>query len=233
MEIYEQKTGSVKPTLQNHMAKTFGWMFIGIAVTFGIAALMNLDQTVIINLYTNFPAIGLVMLFAQLGVVVALVSRVTKMKSSTAKILFLLYSALTGVTFSTLGLVYELGSIGLAFGMSALYFASLAVIGYTTKRDLTKVGTIAMAGLFALIIYSFLSFLFGFSMDSFVYSIIGLLIFAGLTAWDVQKIKKMHDAYQDDEKMLNTLSIYSAFQLYLDFINIFLFILRIVGNRRN
>ncbi|MDQ0359835.1 Bax inhibitor-1/YccA family protein [Breznakia pachnodae] len=232
MEIYEQSKSTTKTSLQSHMTKTFLWMFAGLAVTFGVAAYINSNNQLMYDIYSS-SYLWIVMMVAQFGVVIALAARITKMKPMTARILFFAYAALTGVTFSVLGLTYELGTIGLAFAMAALYFGSLAVIGFTTKRDLSKIGTIAIAALFAMIVYSFITMIFGLSMNIFVYSIIGLVVFAGLTAWDVQKMKKLYYAYEGDEQMLNNLSIYSAFELYLDFINIFLYILRILGNNRD
>ena len=232
MEIYEQSKSTTKTSLQSHMTKTFLWMFAGLAVTFGVAAYINSNNQLMYDIYTS-SYLWIVMMIAQFGVVIALAARITKMKPMTARILFFAYAALTGVTFSVLGIVYDMGTIGLAFAMAALYFGSLAVIGFTTKRDLSKIGTIAIAALFAMIVYSFITMIFGLSMNIFVYSIIGLVVFAGLTAWDVQKMKKLYCAYEGDEQMLNNLSIYSAFELYLDFINIFLYILRILGNNRD
>ena len=232
MEIYEQSKGRVSTSLQSHMTKTFLWMFAGVAVTFGVAVYINSDLELMARIY-SLSYLWIIMLIAQFGVVIALASRVTKMKPLTARILFFVYAAITGVSFSVLGIAYRVETIGLAFAMAGVYFASLAIIGYTTKKDLSKVGTIAMAALFAMIVYSVISMIFGLSVNIFLYSMIGLLVFAGLTAWDVQKMKRLYYAYEGDEEMLNNLSIYSAFELYLDFINIFLYILRILGNGRD
>lgn len=233
MEIYEQSKSTAKMSLQSHMTKTFLWMFAGLVVTFGVAFYINSNTRLMYEIYSSSYLWNIMMVAAQFGVVIALAARITKMKPMTARILFFAYAALTGVTFSVLGIAYSMGTIGLAFAMAALYFGSLAVIGFTTKRDLSKIGTIAIAALFAMIVYSFITMIFGLSMNIFVYSIIGLVVFAGLTAWDVQKMKKLYYAYEGDEQMLNNLSIYSAFELYLDFINIFLYILRILGNNRD
>ena len=232
MEIYEQSKGRISTSLQSHMTKTFLWMFAGVAVTFGVAVYINSDLELMARIY-SLSYLWIIMLIAQFGVVIALASRVTKMKPLTARILFFVYAAITGVSFSVLGIAYRVETIGLAFAMAGVYFASLAIIGYTTKKDLSKVGTIAMAALFAMIVYSVISMIFGLSVNIFLYSMIGLLVFAGLTAWDVQKMKRLYYAYEGDEEMLNNLSIYSAFELYLDFINIFLYILRILGNGRD
>lgn len=232
MEIYEQGASRVGLSLHEHMARTFLWMFLGVGITFAVAAYLNFNPMLMYEILFSFPMMSLVLMVAQIVLVMVLVVRLTKMSPTTAKLIFIGYSALTGVTFSFIGLAYDLGTIGMAFGMAGLYFGSLAVIGFTTKRDLTKIGTMAFAALFALIIYAFISMLFNLEINNFLFSIVGLLIFSGLTAWDVQKSKALYQSYQNDEVMLRKLSIYSALQLYLDFINIFLFILRIVGGGR-
>jgi len=232
MEIYEQSKSESKTSLQSHMTKTFLWMFAGIAVTFAVAYYINSNYNLMYSILTT-PHIGIIMLIAQFGVVFALASRVMKIEVVYARILFFVYAVITGVTFSVLGLVYAGETIAIAFLMACLYFGSLAVIGYTTNRDLSNIGTIALAALIAMIVYSVISMIFGFTMNMFLYSMLGLVVFAGLTAWDVQKMKKLYYAYEGDEQMLQRLSIYSALDLYLDFINIFLYILRILGNNKN
>jgi FtsH-binding integral membrane protein len=148
--------------------------------------------------------------------------------------LFLLYSALTGVTFSTIFLVYSLPSIQSAFFTTAVGFAGLSAFGYITKRDLGPVGSFCMMGLFGLVGYSILAMFFPSMMGgnaNFIYSLVGLLIFAGLTAYDTQKIKLMgQHAVNADERQKVT--VLGALTLYMDFINLFLMILRFTGDRR-
>lgn len=122
--------------------------------------------------------------------------------------------------------VYSAGQIAAAFGISAIYFACLAVIGKTTKMDLSKVGNICLIGLIAMIFSQFFFMLFRVGMDVRLWSVIGLLLFTGLTAWDIQKMNYMLNGYEDEK-----ISIYMALQLYLDFLNIFLYILRLLGRR--
>lgn len=122
--------------------------------------------------------------------------------------------------------VYSAGQIAAAFGISAIYFACLAIIGKTTKMDLSKVGNICLIGLVAMIFSQFFFMLFRVGMDVRLWSVIGLLLFTGLTAWDIQKMNYMLDGYEDEK-----ISIYMALQLYLDFLNIFLYILRLLGRR--
>lgn len=237
METYEGKNGpelsiNNENSLRKQLTKTFGWMFLGLAVTFGVAFYLYNTPEMMYSIFSSrFGVIAIVI--AQFAIVIAFSSLVFKVRPAVALALFMGYAAITGVTFSVLPIVYNVATIAQAFAMAAVYFACLMVIGLTTKKDLTKIGSIAMAGLFAMIIYSFISMLFGWSRDSFVYSFIGLIVFAGLTAWDAQKMKTIYARYQNDSEMVNRASIYMALELYLDFINIFLFILRILGGSKN
>lgn len=211
------------------MTKTFGWMFLGLAVTAGVAFYFYNNLYLVWDIATSFNGYGMfVLMIVQLGLVIALSAAVFKLPSWGARAIFLAYAAITGLTFSVLPLQFEMATIFQAFAMAAAYFGSLVVIGLTTKRDLTKIGTIAIAGLFGMIIYSVLSRVFGWGMDGFLYSMLGLVVFAGLTAYDAQKMKTIYSTYQDGE-FVSKISIYMALSLYLDFINIFLFILRILG----
>ncbi|MDH6366270.1 MULTISPECIES: Bax inhibitor-1/YccA family protein [unclassified Breznakia] len=237
METYEGKNGpelsiNNENSLRKQLTKTFGWMFLGLAVTFGVAFYLYNTPEMMYSIFSSrFGVIAIVI--AQFAIVIAFSSLVFKVRPAVALALFMGYAAITGVTFSVLPIIYNVATIAQAFAMAAVYFACLMVIGLTTKKDLTKIGSIAMAGLFAMIIYSFISMLFGWSRDSFVYSFIGLIVFAGLTAWDAQKMKTIYARYQNDSEMVNRASIYMALELYLDFINIFLFILRILGGSKN
>lgn len=229
MDLYTNDQQSLgNTTLKQHMLKTYTWMFLGVLITFGTAFLVGNSSLVYYFIGSPLP---LIMLLAQIGVVVTLVTRLFKMKESTAKMLFIAYSVMTGFTFSSLGYAYLQSDIALAFGMATIFFGCLVIIGSTTKMDLSKIGSMCIAGLLAFIIFQVLAMVFGWNYDIVLYSIIGLLLFTGITAWDVQKAKKLYMANEGNQAMLNKLSIYSAFDLYLDFINIFLYILRILGSR--
>lgn len=146
--------------------------------------------------------------------------------ASSMKTMFIIYSLTMGINMTSLAYCYSAGQIAAAFGISAIYFACLAVIGKTTKMDLSKVGNICLIGLIAMIFSQFFFMLFRVSMDVRLWSVIGLLLFTGLTAWDIQKMNYMLNGYEDEK-----ISIYMALQLYLDFLNIFLYILRLLGRR--
>lgn len=229
MDLYTNDQQSLgNTTLKQHMLKTYTWMFLGVLITFATAFLVGNSSLVYYFYSTPLP---LVMLIAQIGVVVTLVTRLLTMKESTAKMLFIAYSVMTGFTFSSLGYAYLKSDIALAFAMATIFFGCLVVIGSTTKMDLSKIGSMCIAGLLAFIIFQVLAMVFGWGYDVVLYSIIGLLLFTGITAWDVQKARKLYMANEGNQALLNKLSIYSAFDLYLDFINIFIYILRILGSR--
>lgn len=230
MDSYGNEQSLGNTTLKQHMLKTYTWMFLGVLITFATAFIVA--NTSLIYMIFSIPMIPIILIVAQLGVVISLSARLFKMRESTAKILYIAYSVLTGVTFSTLGIVYAQTDIALAFAAATIFFACLVVIGATTKADLSKVGVLCLAGLLAFVIFQVMALLFNWTVDVVLISIIGLILFTGITAWDVQKAKKLYMANEGNQEMLNKLSIYSAFDLYLDFINIFLYILRILGDRK-
>jgi len=158
-------------------------------------------------------------------------ARLHKLSTVTAKILFFTYAALLGITLSTLAFAYDLGSISIAFLVSLVYFGSLIVIGTRTKMNLLRFGPLLFGALLTFFIASVVMMLFNIDTNTMVMSFIGLLIFTGLCAYDAQKVKALYFQFEHDETMLKKISIYSAFELYLDFINIFLYILRMLGNR--
>lgn len=220
---------SVGTSLQRHVVRTFGWMFVGLLVT--AATAFAVSTTSLMPYIFSFRFAPIILLVAQIGVVVSLVGRISKISPTSAKLLFMLYSILTGVTFSVLGLAYGLGTLAPAFVVTAVYFGCLVLIGVTTKMNLLRFGPILFAGLLALIISQVIMAFMGVSSDSMLFSAIGLLLFTAITAYDAQKMKALYMQHEGDEVMLKRLSIYSAFDLYLDFINIFLYILRFLGNR--
>ncbi|MGB0836895.1 MAG: Bax inhibitor-1/YccA family protein [Flavobacteriaceae bacterium] len=171
-------------------------------------------------------------IIAQFGLVIALSAAINKMSSTTAFVLFLVYSILTGVTFSTLSLVYTGDSIALTFFVTAGTFAVMSIYGMTTKRDLTKMRSLLFMALIGLIIASVANMFFASSMLYWAITYAGILIFVGLIAYDTQKIKTMSTQFTDAESH-NKGAILGALTLYLDFINLFLYLLRLFGDRRN
>jgi hypothetical protein len=170
------------------------------------------------------------LILAPLAMVMFLSFRIEKMSVSAAQTTFWAYAALVGVSFGSLGLIYTAGSIAQVFFITAGAFGALSLFGYTTKRDLAGLGSFLFMGLIGLIIASLVNLYFQNGMMSLVLSAVSVLIFTGLTAWDTQQIKEMY--YEaDDVATVGRKAIMGALRLYLDFINLFLSLLRLFGNR--
>ena len=206
------------------LKKTFGWMFIGLLVTFITAFVSSVNENIAYSIYNMY----LVLAIVEIGIVIFLSARITKMSPTTARIAFLLYSFVTGLTFASIFLYYEISSIILVFLITAIMFGVFAAVGYTTKLDLTKLGTYLLVGLISIIICSIINIFIGVSAFVIVLSVLSIIVFLAYTAYDIQKIKYLED-YMDEDN----LAIFGALQLYLDFINIFIDLLRIFGSRRD
>jgi hypothetical protein len=212
------------------MRKVYVWMAMALCITgltaYGVASSPNL----LLTLYSHhWLIIGL--LFAELGLVVAISGAINRLSLTTATLLFILYSALTGVTFSSIFVVYTMSSIGKVFFITAGTFAAMAFVGYTTRRDLSKMGGVLFMALIGLIIATVVNLFIKSSGLDLVLSYIGVLVFVGLTAWDTQKIKVMLAQQYDMSETSQKLALLGALELYLDFINLFLYMLRIFGSR--
>ncbi len=206
--------------------KMFTWLFIGLLITFASGYALTLNEQLMIQVL----AIGILPI-AIIEIVIALVLgiRLAKMHPLTMKILYVIYSILTGVTFSVIFVAFEVSSLISIFIITAIIFALLAFYGYTTKRDLTKIGTIALIALLAIIIAGILNiFIFKSTMFDTALTIIGVLIFIAYIAYDVNKVKQLMLAIGEEKA-----AVYGAFQLYLDFINLFIRLLELFGKRRD
>jgi uncharacterized protein len=208
------------------MSRVYGWMFAGLSVT-GLVALYTASNSALLQQVLNAR---LLLIVAQLGVVFALSALAPRLSGAAAAALFLAYSALTGLTMSVIFLVYTRGSIGSAFLMTAGAFAAMSAYGTFTKKDLGAWGTFLIMGLFGVVIASVVQLFVHSSMLSFVTACASVLVFAGLTAWDTQKLRHMYAGAGYSSAA--SLSIVGALMLYLDFINLFLSLLRLFGRRR-
>ena len=222
-------------TLSEFMSKSFGWMFAGLLVTFavGIGAVMTGLIYPLIN-----SGLFILTSIAELVLVFTLSARVQKLQPSTATGIFFGYAVLNGLNLSAIFLVYDYRNLILAFLVGAVYFGVMAVYGNVTNRDLTGWGPKLLGGLIALIVCSLVGGLFAafgisFGVIDLVLCAVGLLIFMGLTAYDTQMLKYYYSYFGGDAAMLHKASIIGALNLYLDFINIFLYILRMLGRRNN
>lgn len=212
------------------LSKVYGWMFLGLLITAGTAVTVASSQSLIETFILNRILFwGLVL--AELGLVFYLSARVEKIAPGTAAGLFMLYSALTGITSSVILLVYTGASIASTFVITSAMFGALAVFGTFTKRSLAGVGQFMFMGLIGLIIASVVGLFWQNSALQFVISVVGVLVFTGLTAWDAQRLKQMAVALPDGR--VGSYAVVGALSLYLDFINLFFFLLRFMGGRRD
>ena len=211
------------------LAKVFNWMAIGLALTAIIAFMVVSNETFVNYLYSNrFLIFGAIII--EIGLVVYLSARIQKISAGTAKGLFFLYSALNGLTLSSILLVYTATSVFATFVVTAGMFGAMAVYGLVTKKDLSGLGSFLMMGLFGMVIAIVVNIFLQSSMMSFIISGIGVLVFTGLTAYDVQNIKQMGSTAMGQEET-KKLAILGALTLYLDFINLFISLLRFMGDR--
>ncbi len=207
-------------------SKIFMWMFIGLAITFGVGAYVSMNENM---LYNVFSKLYVVLIVAELVVVIWLSARIRKMSPMSAKIMFCLYSFLTGLTFSSIFVLYELTSIIYVFGITSLIFLIFALIGYYTNIDLTKFGIYLFMILLGIIICSLINIFVGSESFDLVLTIVCLIVFICYIAYDIQVIKRNLYSIENEDN----LAIYGALQLYLDFINIFLKLLRLFGKNND
>jgi FtsH-binding integral membrane protein len=216
------------------MTRVYTWMTAGIILTGLVAWNVGQNEQLAVTMVTN-RALFWALVIAQLGAVFVLSALMGRLNSMVAAIIYFAYAGLTGLTLSVIFLVYTTSSVAQVFGVTAFAFAGLSAFGLVTKRDLGPVGSFCTMGLFGLVGYYVLSWIFPSLMGgqaSFVLSIVGLIVFAGLTAYDTQKIKAMNIIGNEGTDADRKEAIYGALTLYLDFINLFLNLLRLMGNRK-
>lgn len=216
------------------MKNVYLWMILGLAVTAGIAFFVSTSEAALRFIFLN-PIVTIAIFIAQLVLVMVLSGRVERLSTGAAVGTFLGYSALTGVTLSSIFLAYTGTSIAVAFISALSVFVGGAVYGAVTKKDLRSWGGYLTMGLFGLIIASLLNMLFRSSGLDLIVSVIGVVLFTGLTAWDSQRVSDINREYGPSmtSEELTKLGILGALSLYLDFLNIFLYLVRIVGRSDN
>ena len=215
------------------VANVFSLMFAALIIS-GISAVWFATESMksyIINFEGGLTTLGWIAMIAPIGLVLLIGFGFQKYSAKFLLAVFLIYSTLTGISLSTIFSVYTTASIASTFFISALTFGVMAMTGYITKTDLTKLGSLLFMGLIGIIIASIINFFIGSSLMHYIISIIGVLIFTGLTAYDVQKIKNIGSQVQEGSESGQKLMIMGALTLYLDFINLFLMMLRLFGNR--
>ncbi len=217
----------VTPMVSKVMRKTFGWMTMCLLIT-ALTAMGVVNS----GLFYQIASSGAMwlLIIAELVLVFVLSARINKMSVTTATIMLIVYSALNGVTLSFIFLAYSLGSIAKTFFITTGMFGVMALVGATTKRDLSKMGSILFMALIGLIIASLVNIFLHSSGLDWIISLIGVVLFTALTAYDVQRVKRLateSDLYDDTQ--VGRLAVISALSLYLDFINLFLYLLRFFG----
>ncbi len=215
--------------MSSFMSRVYSWMMLGIIVTGAVSYGVGNSPELVTSIFSN-QVFFWSLIIVQFGAVIFLTTMINRISAPAAAITFLMYSALTGLTLSSIFVIYTQASITAAFATTAIGFGGLSMFGYTTKRDLGPIGSfciMALFGLIGLVLLSlFIPSLRGDSMQ-ILFSIAGLVIFAGLTAYDTQRIKAFANAGN-----ASSMAVYGALVLYLDFINLFLNILRLMGDRR-
>ena len=236
------RTIAIDEGLRAYMIRVYNYMAMGVALT-GITSWLTFSNAAVVDaggklvgltpfgqmIYSG-PAV-IVLFLGTLGLVFLISWRIGSLNPSTAFTLFMVYAALLGLMLSSVFLTYTHASIARVFFISAAAFGALSLYGYTTQRDLSPIGSFMVMGLIGLIIASLVNLFLRSTGLDFVISAAGVLIFAGLTAWDTQRIKEMYDPMEDGT-IVGRKAVMGALSLYLDFINLFLFMLRFLGDRR-
>lgn len=214
------------------MRKVFVWMTLALAIT-GLTAYGVATSPAILSLIFSSKMTFFGLIIAEFALVFAISGAINRLSLSTATLLFILYSVINGATLSTIFFAFSVATIGKVFFITAGTFGAMALVGYTTKTDLTSMGKLLFMALLGIIIASVVNMFVGSSGLDLILSYVGVLVFVGLTAYDTQKIKQMCQSAPDAGESTQKLALIGALSLYLDFINLFLYLLRIFGNNRD
>jgi FtsH-binding integral membrane protein len=216
--------------LRAFMLKVYNFMALGLALT-GVTAYVVSSSPSLMETLFNSPLIWLVML-APFGFILFLSFGIHKMSASTAQAVFWAYAVTMGVSLSTIFLAYTSTSIARVFFITSGTFAAMSLYGYTTKKDLTQIGSFLFMGLIGIMLASIVNIFMASSALSFAISVLGVVIFTGLTAYDTQTIKNVYYSLQGDNELAQKSAIMGALKLYLDFVNLFIMLLRLMGDRK-
>ncbi|MCA9937925.1 MAG: Bax inhibitor-1/YccA family protein [Anaerolineales bacterium] len=232
-ETYRPTESQLASALATAMTRVYGLMAVGLALT-AIVAWITAHSATILQLIFGNTIVFWGLLIGELVLVIAIGRAINKLSPTAATALFLFYAALNGLTLAAVFLVYTLSSIALAFVATSSLFAAMSIIGYTTKRDMSKMGGFLLMALIGLIIASVVNFFLASSALEWVLTYAGIAIFLGLTVYHTQRIKQGTAAMllSGQPEMVNRVAIMGALSLYLDFINLFLYLLRLIGRRR-
>jgi len=228
---YTYLTPLTTATTTSFLPKVYGWMTGGLALT-ALMAAYTLSSKGLLDLVIGNRIVFYGLIIGELGLVVAMSAAINRINALAATLMFMLYSALNGVTFASIFLLYTSNSIASTFMVASGTFAAMSLYGYATKRDLTGLGSFLFMGLIGVIIASVVNIFLHSAMITWITSYLGVFIFVGLTAYDTQKIKMIGQNGFADSESKKKAAILGALALYLDFINLFLMLLRIMGDRR-
>jgi len=225
------RAAQIDEGLRAHMNKVYGLMSVAMLLTAGVAWAVGTNEALVAQIFGT--PLKWVVMFAPLVMVFAFGALINRLSVAAAQLFFYAYAAAVGLSLSFIFAVYTGTSIAQTFLVTSIAFAGLSLYGYTTKKDLSGMGTFLMMGLIGLIVASIVNIFLASSALAFAISVIGVLIFAGLTAYDTQSIKNTYVAHamHGDQEWLGKAAIMGALNLYLDFINMFMFLLQFLGNR--
>ena len=229
-EYANERQWAVSEAFPVLMRKVYVWMKLALVIT-GITAYGVANSPAIQQMIFGNPTVMWILIIAELALVFGVSAAINRLSLTTATLLFILYSFINGAMLSSVLLVYTMSSVATVFFITAGTFAAMAVVGYTTKTDLSSMGKILFMALIGLIIATIVNLFVKSSGLEMILSYVGVLIFVGLTAWDSQKIKQMMLEAPDAGEGMQKLALLGALTLYLDFINLFLYLLRIFGRR--
>lgn len=221
-----QESLSLQSYVAKVMRRVFGKMFLGLLIT-AITSLMVVSSEAMLSFIFSSRIVFFGLIIAELGLVFAISGAINKLSSTTATLLFYLYAVINGLTLSSIFLIYSASAITLTFAITSITFGTMALLGYITRKDLSKMGGILFMALIGLIVATIVNIFLASSALDWIISFAGVVIFTGLTAWDTQKIKNM--ASMTDPSQAGKVATLGALSLYLDFINLFLYLLRFLG----
>ena len=225
------RTSTYDASLRNYMVKVFNFMAMALCVSGGVAFLVA-SSPALMHLFFGTPLAWLVML-APLGFVIFFGAKINKISAAQAQNYLWIYSGLMGISLATIFIAYTGASVARIFFISASVFGAMSLYGYTTKKDLTGFGSFLIMGVIGLVIASLVNIFMQSSALQFALSVIGTFLFIGLTAYDTQRIKQTYYMFAGDREMVGKAAVMGALNLYMDFINLFITLLQLFGDRRN
>ncbi len=228
---FDVELGTAAVSERNFLSQVYFWMAMGLGLTGIVAGWTGLNPSIAVGLARNF-GLFLILAIAQVGLVIWLSSQILQLSLLTATIGFSIYATINGILFSSIFLIYTSASIASTFFVTAGMFGAVSLYGFVTKRDLTSVGSFSFMALIGLILASIVNWFFKNPVFYWIITYAGIAIFVGLTAYDTQKIKLIHQQGFETGDVLKKMALLGALTLYLDFINLFLLLLRVMGRRR-